>query len=186
VVTHQLQVERGTGKVRRPETNVLPLCHATNLKSAGTMRYSSGSFVDFSQLPITETSRMVQHCGPTAAVAVISRNLTFAPRTPATSPENNRCVHLSLVCPRQGLVTGACVKERCKFPVPAPTTADVQSLHHDLCVNRHTRPSALVGWGRHAVAAAASILPTCCPQPITLSHARHLICKCVTSTFLKV
>jgi len=28
VVTHQLQVERRTGKVRRPETDVLPLCHA--------------------------------------------------------------------------------------------------------------------------------------------------------------
>ena len=31
MVTHQLQVERRTGKVRRPETDVLPLCHATNL-----------------------------------------------------------------------------------------------------------------------------------------------------------
>ena len=31
VVTHQLQVERRTGKVRRPETDVLPLFHATNL-----------------------------------------------------------------------------------------------------------------------------------------------------------
>ena len=30
VVIHQLQVERRTGKVRRPETDVLPLCHATN------------------------------------------------------------------------------------------------------------------------------------------------------------
>jgi len=29
VVIHQLHVERGTGKVRRPETDVLPLCHAT-------------------------------------------------------------------------------------------------------------------------------------------------------------
>ena len=29
VVTHQLQVERSTGKVRRPETDVLPVCHAT-------------------------------------------------------------------------------------------------------------------------------------------------------------
>jgi len=28
VVTHQLQVERGTGKVRRSQTDVLPLCHA--------------------------------------------------------------------------------------------------------------------------------------------------------------
>jgi len=27
VVTHQLQVERRTGKVRRPETDVPPLCH---------------------------------------------------------------------------------------------------------------------------------------------------------------
>ena len=30
VVTHQLQVERRTGKVRQSETDVLPLCHATN------------------------------------------------------------------------------------------------------------------------------------------------------------
>ena len=31
-VTHQLQVERRTGKVRQSETGVLPLCHATNLR----------------------------------------------------------------------------------------------------------------------------------------------------------
>ena len=30
MVTHQLQVERRTGKVRRPETDVLPLSQATN------------------------------------------------------------------------------------------------------------------------------------------------------------
>jgi len=30
VVTHQLQVERRTGKVRQSETDVLPRCHATN------------------------------------------------------------------------------------------------------------------------------------------------------------
>jgi len=35
VVTHQLQVERRTGKVRRPETDVLPLSHATNLLQWG-------------------------------------------------------------------------------------------------------------------------------------------------------
>ena len=29
-VTHQLQVEHRTGKVRRSQTDVLPLCHATN------------------------------------------------------------------------------------------------------------------------------------------------------------
>ena len=32
VVTHQLQVEHRTGKVRQSETDVLPLCHVTNLK----------------------------------------------------------------------------------------------------------------------------------------------------------
>jgi len=31
VVTHQLQVKCRTGKVRRPETDVLPLSHATNV-----------------------------------------------------------------------------------------------------------------------------------------------------------
>jgi len=30
VVTHQLQVERRTGKVRQSQTDVLPLCYATN------------------------------------------------------------------------------------------------------------------------------------------------------------
>jgi len=35
VVTHQLQVERRTGKVRQSETDVLPLCHATNYVRSG-------------------------------------------------------------------------------------------------------------------------------------------------------
>jgi len=30
MVTHQLQVERRTGKVRQSETDVIPLYHATN------------------------------------------------------------------------------------------------------------------------------------------------------------
>jgi len=34
VVTHQLQVERRTGKVRQSETDVLPLCYATNYSSS--------------------------------------------------------------------------------------------------------------------------------------------------------
>ena len=35
VVTHQLQVEPRTGKVCQSETNVLPLCHATNRYQKG-------------------------------------------------------------------------------------------------------------------------------------------------------
>jgi len=31
VVTHQLQVERRTGKVRQSQTDVLPLCYVTNV-----------------------------------------------------------------------------------------------------------------------------------------------------------
>ena len=31
MVTHQLQVERRTGKVHQSDTDVLPLCHATNV-----------------------------------------------------------------------------------------------------------------------------------------------------------
>jgi len=30
VLTHPLQIERRTGKVRRSQTDVLPLCHANN------------------------------------------------------------------------------------------------------------------------------------------------------------
>jgi len=145
-----------------------------------------GSFVGFSRLPITETPpRMAQHCGPTAAVAVVSRDPTFVPRTPATSPENNRRVHLSLVCPRRGLVTGACAREggKCRSTgaVVGRRRPTVQSLRHArhccwgrLRVNRHTRPSAIVDRGRHAVAAAESLLPTRCPQPIASSQSPPL------------
>jgi len=39
VVTHQLQVKRRTGKVRRPETDVLPLCHAGWSRAKGHWTY---------------------------------------------------------------------------------------------------------------------------------------------------
>ena len=40
VVTHQLQVERGTRKVHQLETDVLPLCYATNLMKIGCQNLS--------------------------------------------------------------------------------------------------------------------------------------------------
>ena len=40
VVTHQLQVERRTGIVRRLETDVLPLCHATNQKGKTNLDFT--------------------------------------------------------------------------------------------------------------------------------------------------
>ena len=43
MVTHQLQVERRTGKVRRPETDVLPLSHATNDDVQVVGRLAAGS-----------------------------------------------------------------------------------------------------------------------------------------------
>jgi len=36
VVTRQLQVERRTAKVRRPKTDVIPLCHTTNQRDMST------------------------------------------------------------------------------------------------------------------------------------------------------
>ena len=38
MVNHQLQVERRTGKVRPSETDVLPLCYATNYYSGNTYK----------------------------------------------------------------------------------------------------------------------------------------------------
>ena len=53
MVTHQLQVERRAGKVRRPETDVLPLSHATNLKVGSS---NSISVVKYSMLRTFMTS----------------------------------------------------------------------------------------------------------------------------------
>jgi len=77
-------------------------------ESAGTMRCSSGSFVDFSRLPITETPRTAQHCGPTAAVLLsshVTRHLLSGYLPP---PPKTTVAYICLVCPRRGLVTGAC------------------------------------------------------------------------------
>ena len=49
VVTHQLQVERRTGKVRQSETDVLPLCHATNLI---TLRYLKNDLINIGSIRI--------------------------------------------------------------------------------------------------------------------------------------
>ena len=45
MVTHQLQVERRIGKVRQSETDVLPLCHATNW--ADSVGFWRGCFFDY-------------------------------------------------------------------------------------------------------------------------------------------
>jgi len=38
VITRQLQVKRGTGKVRRSKTGVLPLCNATNQNAVSDLQ----------------------------------------------------------------------------------------------------------------------------------------------------
>jgi len=40
VATHQLQVERRTRKVRQSETDVLPLCYATNLQASASLKFN--------------------------------------------------------------------------------------------------------------------------------------------------
>ena len=55
VVTHQLQVERRTGKVRRPETDVLPLSHATR------------AVVVVCNILSERRAKCIQHCYSSAA-----------------------------------------------------------------------------------------------------------------------
>jgi len=47
VITHQLQVKRRTGKVRRPETDVLPLCHATTSVQSVIYLWQTWSLLSF-------------------------------------------------------------------------------------------------------------------------------------------
>jgi len=72
-------------------------------ESAGTIQYSSGSFVECGLQPAANNGD-TSH-GPTLALHLLPGQL------PPPPPENNRHVHLSLVCPRRGLVTGVCVQE---------------------------------------------------------------------------
>jgi len=46
VVIHQLQVERRIGEVRRPETYVLPLCHATCSRWFAKFRVSTRDWAE--------------------------------------------------------------------------------------------------------------------------------------------
>ena len=57
MVTHQLQVERRTGKVRQSETDVLPLCHANNLQQATYV----DNLVRFVRLVLEICSRTDRH-----------------------------------------------------------------------------------------------------------------------------
>jgi len=66
VVAHQLQVDRRTGKVRRPETDVLPLCHATNAtkvswfkKQSGSRRTDTSDRITFPSSPLTGSANIV-------------------------------------------------------------------------------------------------------------------------------
>ena len=144
-------------------------------ESAGRMRYRQ-----LCELQPAVNNGVISH-GPTLwAYCSSCCHLTWPDIcSPDTSRENNRRVHLSLVCPRRGLVTGACVQEEGKCPVQVPT---VQSLRHALRVNRHTRPSALVdqaGSPCHAyrvyrptfyIPRSSSILSCCLPAALSQSH----------------
>jgi len=80
VVTHQLQVERRTGKVRRQETDVLPLCHATNLQDSR-----------FSVLCLPTTVRPVcllccRHCCSRCCDCCLDRLIVSMAMTEASMP----------------------------------------------------------------------------------------------------
>jgi len=92
-------------------------------------QYDTGSFVDFSWLPITETPVWPNTVGllqllllstSHACRQLTSRDLTFAPLHTRPSFENKCRVRL----PPARVSYGACVWEGGKCPVPAPTMDD--------------------------------------------------------------
>jgi len=56
VVTHQLQVEPRTGEVRRPDSDVLPLCYATTGRPVGYGKYIE--FCTSAAISLRPTARM--------------------------------------------------------------------------------------------------------------------------------
>jgi len=89
------------------------------------------------------------------------------------------------MCPGRGQMsrTGADRTE----PAPHPPC---QQTHMAFSLSRPggvAVPWRTASIGLHSeVIQHSQMLPTRCPQPIVLSHARHLICKCITLTFLNV
>jgi len=75
----QLQVERGTGKVRRPKTDVLPLCHATKVHIQMSFQmqvnifiYERRKYVSFFSERLSYVCRLsVMLVHPTQAVAIL-------------------------------------------------------------------------------------------------------------------
>jgi len=62
VVTHQLQVERRTRKVRQSETDVAPLCHATRTIRDTRCYFNVRSKADISQLNLPHDTRVLFLC----------------------------------------------------------------------------------------------------------------------------
>ena len=60
VVTNQLQVERRTGKVRRPETDVLPLCYATNVQEHEKFTHYVGEIDSVTTVTASDDAKSIQ------------------------------------------------------------------------------------------------------------------------------
>jgi len=158
--------------------------------------------VDFSRLPITETSRMTNTVGLLQLLLsshvtrhLLSGHLPPPPKTTVAyiclwSGLPQARVSYGGMCPGRGQMSSTGADDGRPYRAYATPATPACCCSGRLRVNRHTWLSALVDRGRRAVAAAASLglglLPTRCRQPIALRHSRHLICKCVTSPFLKI
>ena len=93
MVTHQLEVEHRTGKVRRPKINVLPLCHATD-KNRSRLKAASddADWIKDSRTFHADAAAMgnarspsVKHwvAGTTSAMSLASE-VVFGPQCPQT------------------------------------------------------------------------------------------------------
>jgi len=94
-----------------------------------------------------------------AHIMYYSRDPTFAPQTPAPSPENNRQVHLSLVCPTARISCRGMCPEKGQM---SSTGADNGRPYRACAMLDSHGLQPLVDRGRSALAAAAGLLPAGC------------------------
>ena len=94
------------------------------------------------------------------------------------------CVPANLQQQHRALQREGCIAAR--HPSPPPLRpSPCQQTHTAYSLSRPGSPCRTMSIDLHSkVIQHPNLLPTRCPQPIALSHACHLICKCITSQIL--